>query len=68
VASSGATLGELAPLLAFPPPIQQIRAGEHEPIAVVAVEIPRAGATVDDEQELFDAAADLVDKIRGCAC
>ena len=30
---------------------QQIRAGEHEPIAVVAVEVPRAGAAVDDRLE-----------------
>lgn len=50
MASPGA-LGELAPLLAFGPPIQQIRAGEHEPIAVVAVEVPRASAGVDDRVE-----------------
>ena len=30
---------------------KRIRAGEHEPIAVVAVEVPRAGAAVDDRLE-----------------
>ena len=44
-------LGQLSPLLAFTPPIQQIRPGQHELVAVVAVQIPRACPTVDDRLE-----------------
>ena len=47
----GGAFGQLAPLFAFSPPIQQIRAGEHELVAVVAVQLPRAGPAVDDRLE-----------------
>lgn len=39
----GRTLGQLAPLFAFAAPVKEIRAGEHELVAVVAVEVPGAG-------------------------
>ena len=47
----GGAFGELAPLLAFAPPVQQVGAGEDELVAVVAVQVPGAGAAVDDGLE-----------------
>jgi len=43
--------GEEPPLLALAPPVEEVSAGQHELIAVMAVEIPRAGASLDDGLE-----------------
>ncbi|MFE9783264.1 hypothetical protein ACFYPA_34595 [Streptomyces sp. NPDC005775] len=47
----GGTLGQQLPLLTLAPPIQQVGAGAYELVAVVAVEVPGAGAAVDDGLE-----------------
>ena len=47
----GGAFGERAPLLALAPPVEQVGAGQHELVAVVAVQVPRAGAAVDDGLE-----------------
>src|SRR5271156_1580073 len=47
----GCALGQLSPLCAFTSPIQQIGAGEHELVAVVAIQIPWVGPAVDDGLE-----------------
>jgi len=47
----GCALGQLSPLFAFTSPIQQIGAGEHELVAVVAIQIPWVGPAVDDGLE-----------------
>jgi hypothetical protein len=40
-------------LLAFAPPVEEVGAGQDELVAVVAVQIPGAGA-VDDMQKRFE--------------
>ena len=50
-----------APLLALAAPVEQVGAGQHELVAVVAVQVPRAGAAVDDGLEGAEAA------LGGCA-
>ena len=47
----GGAFGDGVPLLAFAPPVEQVGAGQHELGAVVAVQVPRAGAAVDDGLE-----------------
>jgi hypothetical protein len=47
----GGAFGDGVPLLAFAPPVEQVGAGEHELAAVVAVQVPRAGAAVHDGLE-----------------
>ncbi|MFD4947972.1 hypothetical protein ACFWNT_37030 [Streptomyces sp. NPDC058409] len=44
----GGAFGQQPPLLALAPPVEEVGAGEDELVAVVAVEVPGAGATVDD--------------------
>ncbi|WBO69790.1 hypothetical protein [Streptomyces camelliae] len=48
--------GQQPPLLSLAPPVEEIGAGEDELVAVVAVEVPGAGAAVDDGLEDAEAA------------
>src|SRR5262249_14021399 len=52
----GGAFGQRVPLFAFAAPVEQVGAGEHELVAVVAVQVPRAGAAVDDGLEGAEAA------------
>jgi hypothetical protein len=47
----GGALGDGVPLLAFAPPVQQIGARDDELAAAFAVQLPWAGAPVDDGLE-----------------
>ena len=47
----GGAFGQQSPLLAFASPVEQVGAGQDELVAVVAVEVPGAGAAVDDGLE-----------------
>jgi hypothetical protein len=47
----GGSFGEQPPLLALAPPVEQVSAGQHELAAVMAVQVPRTGASLDDGLE-----------------
>jgi hypothetical protein len=47
----GGAFGQQPPLFAFAAPVEQVGAGQDELVAVVAVEVPGAGAAVDDGLE-----------------
>jgi hypothetical protein len=47
----GGALGDGPPLLLLAPPVEQVGAGHHELVAVLAVQVPRAGRAVDDGLE-----------------
>src|SRR6266536_4974571 len=44
----GGAFGDGGPLLAFAQPVQEVRAGQHELVAGMAVQVPRAGTAVHD--------------------
>ena len=52
----GCALGEEPPLLALAPPVEQVSARQHELVAVMAVQVPRTGASLDDGLEGAEAA------------
>ena len=47
----GGAFGQQPPLLALAAPVEEVGAGQDELVAVVAVEVPGAGAAVDDGLE-----------------
>ncbi|MEV7288735.1 hypothetical protein AB0O01_30040 [Streptomyces sp. NPDC093252] len=50
------SFGQQSPLFAFAPSVEQVGAGQDVLVAVVAVEVPGAGAAVDDRLEGAEAA------------